>query len=167
MTDYEKIVSEFKTPLYLFDTDVLSKRVEYLNGRFSDNTALVYAVKANTFIPREIESDVARFEICSKGEFDICNKLGIDRGKMVISGVHKDRPSIEEMISLYDDVLKYTVESIGQYELLKELSAKYGRTTTSRHPSEISASIFTYASSPMQSRKNWFRIHFTNEPPVP
>ncbi len=128
MPNYEKIVSEFKTPLYLFDTDVLSKRVAYLNGRFSDNTALVYAVKANTFIPREIESDVARFEICSKGEFDICNKLGIDRGKMVISGVHKDRPSIEEMISLYDDVLKYTVESIGQYELLKELSAKYGRT---------------------------------------
>ena len=128
MPDHGKIVSEFKTPLYMFDINVLSERVAYLNSKFSDNTALVYAVKANSFIPKEIENDVARFEICSKGEFDICNKLGIDRGKMVISGVHKDRPSIEEMISLYDDVLKYTVESLNQFELLKELSAKYGRT---------------------------------------
>ena len=128
MPDFERIVREFGTPLYLFDINVLSDRVAYLNSKFSENTALVYAVKANTFIAKEIESDVARFEICSKGEFDICNGLGISRGKMVISGVHKDRPSIEEMISSYDDVLKYTVESLGQYELLKEMAEKYHRT---------------------------------------
>ena len=128
MPDYAKIVSEFGTPLYLFDINVLSDRIAYLNSKFSDNTALVYAVKANSFIPKEIENDVARFEICSKGEFDICNSLGINRNKMVISGVYKDRPSIEEMISKYSDVLKYTVESLNQYELLKEMANKYNRT---------------------------------------
>lgn len=128
MPDLEKIVREHGTPTYLFDINVLHDRVRYLNSKFSENTALVYAVKANTFIAKEIEEDVARFEICSKGEFDICNGLGISRGKMVISGVHKDRPGIEEMISSYDDVLKYTVESLGQYELLKEMAEKYHRT---------------------------------------
>ncbi|MBR5922483.1 MAG: diaminopimelate decarboxylase [Clostridia bacterium] len=128
MPDYAKIVSEFGTPLYLFDINVLSDRIAYLNSKFSDNTALVYAVKANSFIPKEIENDVARFEICSKGEFDICNSLGINRNKMVISGVYKDRPSIEEMISKYSDVLKYTVESLNQYELLKEMANRYNRT---------------------------------------
>ena len=128
MPDFEKLAREFGTPLYVFDINVLSDRVAYLNSKFSENTALVYAVKANTFIAKEIESDVARFEICSKGEFDICNGLGISRGKMVISGVHKDRPSIEEMISSYDDVLKYTIESLGQYEMLTEMAKKYHRT---------------------------------------
>ena len=128
MKDDLKLIKEFGTPLYAFDINVLKDRINYLESMFSDNIELVYAVKANSFVPKEIENDVSRFEICSKGEFDICNRLGISRNKMVISGVYKDRASIEEMVSLYDDVLKYTVESMSQYELLNEMSKKYNRT---------------------------------------
>ena len=122
--DYNYIIKNFKTPLYIFNIDELVKRTRYLKDTFK--CGLVYAVKANTFIPKEIESDVERFEICSNGEFEICNKLGIDHGKMVISGVYKDYDSIENMISNYD-IGKYTIESLNQFKLLEELSGKYNK----------------------------------------
>ena len=124
MMDYNYIVKNFKTPLYIFNIDELIKRTRYLKEVFQ--CGIVYAVKANTFIPKEIEDEVERFEICSSGEFEICNKLGINHKKMVISGVYKDYESIDNMISNYD-IGKYTIESLEQFKLLEELSNKYNK----------------------------------------
>ena len=124
MMDYSYIVKNFKTPLYIFNIDELIKRTRYLKEVFQ--CGIVYAVKANTFIPKEIEDEVERFEICSSGEFEICNKLGINHKKMVISGVYKDYESIDNMISNYD-IGKYTIESVEQFKLLEELSNKYNK----------------------------------------
>lgn len=124
MMDYSYIVKNFKTPLYIFNIDELIKRTRYLKEVFQ--CGIVYAVKANTFIPKKIEDEVERFEICSSGEFEICNKLGINHKKMVISGVYKDYESIDNMISNYD-IGKYTIESLEQFKLLEELSNKYNK----------------------------------------
>ena len=124
--NYKKIIEQIGTPTYVFDTETLLKRVSYLKSKLT-NGNLVYAVKANTFIAKEIENEVNRFEICSPGEFEICNKLNINRKKMVISGVYKDKPTIENMISNYDDIGKFTIESITQWKLLTELVNKYNK----------------------------------------
>lgn len=125
--NYERIIKEIGTPTYVFDTETLLKRVKYLKSMFHKNINMVYAVKANTFIAKEIEESVERFEICSPGEFEICEKLNIDHKKMVISGVYKDRPTIEHMISNFEDIGKYTIESITQWGLLTELVKKYNK----------------------------------------
>jgi len=125
--DYAKLIEEHGTPTYLYDIETLINRVNYLKSKFDDGIHMVYAVKANTFIAKELEQDVDRYEICSPGEFRICNNLSIDRKKMVISGVYKDYETISHMISSYDDIGKYTVESVSQYMLLKELTSKYER----------------------------------------
>ncbi len=126
--NYDKIIKEYGTPTFVYNTSVLNKRISYLKSKLPTDVNLVYAVKANTFIIKELADSVERFEICSKGEFDICNKLGIDHKKMVISGVNKDYNSIDEMVSKYDDIGKYTIESLNQYKLLKEMCEKYNRT---------------------------------------
>ena len=90
MINYEKIKEKFKTPTFVYDIDILKERTSYLKSKFN-NYNLVYAVKANTFVIKEIDSGVERFEICSEGEYDICNKLNINHNKMVISGVNKDK----------------------------------------------------------------------------
>ncbi|MGN1371484.1 MAG: diaminopimelate decarboxylase family protein [Candidatus Coprovivens sp.] len=127
MINFEKIAKEYGTPTFIYDISTLKKRISYLKENLPENINLVYAVKANTFIIKELEKDVERFEICSKGEFDICNKLNIDYKKMVISGVNKDDASIDEMISNYKEIGKYTIESVNQYKLLKEKCEKYNR----------------------------------------
>lgn len=125
MIDYNKIIQKYDTPLFIYDIDELQRRVNYLKSKFNNNYNMVYAVKANTFVIKEIDSLVERFEICSPGEYEICEKLKIDRNKMVISGVNKDKHFIDYLISNFDDILKYTIESYNQYVLLNELSTKY------------------------------------------
>ena len=119
-----EIIKNFETPIFVFNIDKLIERINYLKSKL--DVKFVYAVKANTFIPKEIENDVERFEICSNGEFEICNKLNISHQKMVISGVHKDEESINNMISNYD-IGKYTIESIEQFKLLEKLCKKYNK----------------------------------------
>lgn len=125
MLDYEKIIKEYKTPCYVFDINKLLDRVAYLKSKLGSMYDLVYAVKANTFIVKYLENEVSRFEICSPGEYDICHKLNINPQKMVISGVYKDQETIEKMFQDDADILKFTIESLSQYELLQTLALKY------------------------------------------
>ena len=74
---FEEVINKFQTPTYLFDINILDNRINYLKSKLGKNVSLVYAIKANTFIAKEIEDDVERFEICSSGEFEICQKLNI------------------------------------------------------------------------------------------
>ena len=85
MIDFTKILKEYGTPSYVYDIDTLYQRVDYLKSKLGNRYDLVYAVKANSFIAKHLENKVARFEICSPGEFDICDQLGISHQKMVIS----------------------------------------------------------------------------------
>ncbi|MBQ9277524.1 MAG: hypothetical protein IJ224_02705 [Lachnospiraceae bacterium] len=125
MIDNERVIKKIGTPTYVYDVAAILDRIKYLRDKLDAD--ILYAVKANSFIVKEIEEEIDGYEICSKGEFDICNSLKINREKMVISGVHKDRPSIEEMIENYDDIRRYTIESVNQWELLLDVAKKNGR----------------------------------------
>ncbi len=125
MIDNKKVIREIGTPTYVYDVEAIIERIKYLRDKLG--AAILYAVKANSFIVREIEEEIDGYEICSKGEFDICNSLNINRGKMVISGVHKDRPSIEDMMANCEDIGKYTIESVNQWKLLTDVAKQYGR----------------------------------------
>ena len=117
-----------KTAFYLFNTETAKKRIAYLRDRLPDYVDLCYAIKANTFIVKELIDDVARFEICSPGETVICNKLGVPSDKTVISGVYKTPDFIEELVCepcAADRI--YTVESMTQFDLLCSLSDKYSK----------------------------------------
>ena len=70
----EDIVKTYHTPFYLFDEDILQKRIDYLHQHLT-NGELVYAIKANGFLTPYVK--VARYEICSYGEFCIAKKSGI------------------------------------------------------------------------------------------
>jgi len=125
MIDYKKVLSKYTTPMFIYDINELDNRINYLKSKLDTNIA--YAIKANTFIVKEVEPLVERFEICSPGEFEICNKLNINHNKMVISGVNKDISFIEKLISNYDDILIYTIESLRHFEILNDMSIKYKR----------------------------------------
>ena len=81
--NYDEIIKKNKTPLYIYNVDKLIKRIDYLKSIFN-TSKLVYAIKANSFIVKEIEDFIDKYEICSMGEFDICNDLGINHNKMVL-----------------------------------------------------------------------------------
>ncbi len=121
----KNILNNFETPIYVFDIDKLKQRIKFLRENLTKRLELCYAIKANTFIIKEINDDVDRFEVCSPGEYSICEESNITPEKIVISGVYKTPSVIEYMITSNKRIGKYTVESIEQLKLLDELSKKH------------------------------------------
>lgn len=121
----ENILNNFETPIYVFDIDKLKQRISFLRENLTNRLELCYAIKANTFIVKEINDDVERFEVCSPGEYSICEEGKITPEKIVISGVYKTPSVIEYMITTNKEIGRYTVESLEQLRLLDELSRKY------------------------------------------
>ena len=121
----EKILKNYNTPIYIFDIDKLKQRIQFLRDNLTNRLELCYAIKANTFIVKEINDDVERFEVCSPGEYSICEESNITPEKIVISGVYKTPSVIDYMITSNKKIGRYTVESLEQLKLLDELSKKH------------------------------------------
>lgn len=120
-----EIVKNYDTPIYVYDIPKLKQRIEYMKKSLPENILLCYAIKANSFIIKEVNDLVDRFEVCSPGEYHICKEVDVTTNKLVISGVNKTPESIEEMIVNTPDIGHYTAESIEQFNLLNELSKKH------------------------------------------
>ena len=116
-------IQKMDTAYYVFDIGVLKKRVAYLRSRLPQSVQLCYAVKANTFLIRDLIGEVERFEICSPGEAVICEKMKVPDHRMVISGVYKTPAVMRRMTESEDDRI-FTVESAEQFELFLQLRKK-------------------------------------------
>lgn len=125
-TVLERALSEMQTPFYVFDTDAAAAQVEDLRARLPRRVRLCYAVKANPFLIRDLEPVVDRFEVCSPGEFRICERVGIPLEKVVLSGVYKDPADLERIMGRYGGTLTYTAESPRQWELLAGCAGRHG-----------------------------------------
>lgn len=118
------VISKYKTPFYVFDTDILVRGINRIKSVVGSNIDLCYAMKANPFIIKEIESNIDGFEVCSPGEFAICEKSEISMGKVIMSGVFKNPKDIEYAIQSYGNKIVYTVESLLQLKLIAECTKK-------------------------------------------
>lgn len=125
MQDPQELLKKFSTPLYVFDSSRLQDRIDYLRSHLPAGVRLVYAMKANTFILKELEDLVDGFEVCSPGEANICEKSGVADEMLVISGVYKSKEYIEALVSGRKKIGMYTVESMEQYAYFCEIAEKY------------------------------------------
>lgn len=122
-----EILENNDSPMYVFDLSVLIDRINYLKSNLPSNIKLCYAMKANSFITKTVSEHVDYLEICSPGEYNICEGLNLPRNKYVISGVNKNRTHIESAVSKDDEIYCYTVESVSQYHLLSETAIKFNK----------------------------------------
>lgn len=123
---YEEVVSKIATPAYVFDTDVLCQRIQYIHDILGDRVHLCYAMKANPFIIKSIENYIDRYEVCSHGEFEICERSQIEMDKVVLSGVYKAEKDVERVVSQYRDTIVYTSESVNQFHLIHKYASQVG-----------------------------------------
>lgn len=120
--DKEALVSatrEYGTPAYIFDLDMLKKRIKMIQRSLGEEIRLCYAMKANPFLIGPIRQLVSKYEVCSPGEFHICEKAGIGMEQIVLSGVNKEKSDIAYAMGRYGGKGIYTIESAGQLELLE------------------------------------------------
>ena len=123
--NFNEVLAENKTAFYIFNTLCAKKRIEYIRSKMPESVKICYAVKANTFIIKELIDYVERFEICSPGEFEICSKLNVPTCKMVISGVYKTPEFVEDLVASQSNDYILTVESLTQFSQFKQLSQQH------------------------------------------
>ncbi len=106
------------TPLYIFDKEELYKRIGDIQKMLGEDITLCYAMKANPFLVDALKPLVAKFEVCSPGEFAICRRENVDMSSIVLSGVYKKQSDIEYVMDECGGVGVYTVESMEQFNIL-------------------------------------------------
>lgn len=126
LPNYEDVISQLQTPAYVFDTDILCERIQFIKEVLGNRVQLCYAMKANPFIIKNIENYIDRYEVCSHGEFAICERAKIDIDKVVLSGVYKAENDIEHVVKQYRDKIIYTSESINQFFLIHKVASEIG-----------------------------------------
>lgn len=118
----KQIAEEYHTPAYIFNLDELTQRIEMINEKLQDAACLCYAMKANSFLVNHLKGLVNKFEVCSPGEFAICERNGIPANMIVLSGVNKEMEEMKRVISLYGGEVTFTIESKHQLEILNRCS---------------------------------------------
>lgn len=123
----EQVIHDIKTPAYVFDLDLLTARLTMIKELLGPQVLLCYAMKANPFLLSAMNPLVERFEVCSPGEFSICEQQGIPMDRIVLSGVNKDPLEIRRVVRTYDGHGIFTIESLEHLGILAHASKEYDK----------------------------------------
>lgn len=122
---FNQAIRQYKTPFYIFDTDILDRQIKKIRNALGEDVEICYAMKANSFIIKELEATVDSFEVCSPGEFHICERAGLSMDKIVMSGVYKKAEDMEYALGQYGNRILYTIESQAHWQLLEEYASAH------------------------------------------
>ena len=116
------------TPAYVFDLDKMKEFAEKVKRCLTGKAEICYAMKANPFLIKPMLEIVSSLEVCSPGEFRICERAGIPMEKIVLSGVYKNSDDIAYMLDTYGNRGTYTVESLQHLKVLNDTAVRHGIT---------------------------------------
>ena len=132
MADYnfwQKFIEDKNpTPSYVFDLDALAVHVNKIKELLVGKARVCYAMKANPFLTRPMMKHVDLFEVCSPGEFRICERVSVPMEKIVLSGVYKNPSDIRYVLETYGGKGVYTVESLEHLKHLQRIAGELGLT---------------------------------------
>lgn len=119
------IAQEFGTPSFVFDTTALARRMREIKAIVGDSVHLCYSIKANPFLIPAMQALTETLEVCSPGELEICQALGVDPQTILFSGVNKTAEDIEAAMDA--GVTRFTAESPLHIRLLNEAALRRDR----------------------------------------
>ncbi len=122
--DYKTLVETYGTPLYAYDFDYIENRYRTLKEAFGGKKSLInYAVKANSNLSviRHLAKLGAGADCVSIGEVYRALDAGVDKYKIIFSGVGKRDDEIEE--ALRKDILMLNLESEAEMKRVEAIAA--------------------------------------------
>ena len=113
--DYKQLAQKYQTPYYVYDFGHITDRYQEIKDAFKAKSSMVaYAVKANSNL--SVISHLAKLgagaDCVSIGEVKRALKAGIDKYKIIFSGVGKTDDEITQALEL--GILFINVESEGE-----------------------------------------------------
>jgi len=126
--DYKALVEKYGSPLYMYDFDYIANRYRTLKEAFAGKKSLInYAVKANSNLSviRHLAKMGAGADCVSIGEVYRALDAGVDKYKIIFSGVGKRDDEIEE--ALKKDILMLNLESEAEMKRVEAVAQKLGK----------------------------------------
>jgi diaminopimelate decarboxylase len=154
--DYQILADKYGTPLYIYDFDAMAQRYNGLKEAFAGHKSLIlYAVKANSNL--STISHFARLgsgaDCVSIGEVKRALSAGMDRYKIVFSGVGKRDEEIEE--ALRAGILLLNLESEAEMKRVETIARRLGLTAriSVRVNPNVDAQTHPYISTGLHENK--------------
>ncbi len=122
--DAAGLAATFGTPLYVYDLDVVARRVSALRSVLPRSFSLAYAVKANPSLAvvAHLASLGLGADVASRGELATVLRAGMDPGRVIVTGPGKTAD--EHRAAVRARVRAITVESPGELERLERVAAE-------------------------------------------
>ncbi len=126
--DFKALVEKYDSPLYVYDFDYITHRYSALKEAFAGKKSLInYAVKANSNL--SVIAHLAKLgagaDCVSIGEVRRALDAGVDKYKIIFSGVGKRDDEIEE--ALQRDILMLNLESEAEMKRVEMVAKKLGK----------------------------------------
>jgi len=125
--NFKKLADKYDTPLYVYDFNHFENQFNELKNAFKGRKSIIsYAVKANSNLSviKKFASLGSGADCVSIGEVKRALMAGVDRYKIIFSGVGKRDDEIEEALKL--DILMINVESEAELQRVAEIAEKLG-----------------------------------------
>ncbi|MCF6310422.1 MAG: diaminopimelate decarboxylase [Sulfurimonas sp.] len=156
MINFKKLANEYKTPLYIYDLDYMTKQYEELKEAFKGRKSIMaYAVKSNSnlSVVKHFSNLGSGADCVSIGEVRRAFLAGIPAYKIIFSGVGKSDYEIREAIE--KDILYINVESeaeLSRVELIAKELNKISRISIRVNPN-IDPQTHPYISTGLHDNK--------------
>lgn len=120
--DINSIVNEVGTPLFVYDSETIKERYNYLRDNLPKEVDIFYAMKANANIAiiKQLVSLGTGVEVASEGEIYACKKIGVDPKNIVFAGPAKTDKDLEMAIDM--GIYAINAESIGEIRRINSIA---------------------------------------------
>jgi diaminopimelate decarboxylase len=122
--DPERLATEFGTPLYVYDLDVVDRQVAVLRAALPRTFDVAYAIKANPSLG--VVAHLAGLglgaDVASGGELATALRAGIDPARVVFTGPGKRDDELQAAAAA--GLRAVTVESLGELDRLAAIAAR-------------------------------------------
>ncbi|HET7830822.1 MAG TPA: alanine racemase, partial [Candidatus Limnocylindrales bacterium] len=125
--DPEELAARFGTPLFVYDLDTVTARIQALRAALPPSFDLAFAVKANPLLAilEHVRGLGVGADVASAGELRHALRAGFDPSRVVVTGPGKDDTLLSAAVDA--GVRAVTLESRGELRRLAAIAEAAGR----------------------------------------
>lgn len=127
MSNINKLIDIYKTPLYVYDFSKIRTQIERLKSTLPPKFQVFYSIKANPSIGllSYIKEHVSGAEVSSEGELHLAMRAGVPVEKIIFVGPGKTEEELKYAIE--NDILSIVVESFSELDKIDYISGQLNR----------------------------------------